>query len=100
MKQYLIFFCIFVLLPFMVKAQADTAVAARNLKQSTFRVSDKGEVTQDTVRKVGRAIPHLVVFNLASDKVTIKLSNNAKNWTNFDLESTTKNLYRCDGFNQ
>lgn len=91
---------VLIMAPLSVSAQIDTALAAQNVRESTFYIGESGEVMQDTiVRDVGKNIPHLTLFNLAQSDVKIKLSKNARAWSSFKLNPVSKNLYRCDGIN-
>lgn len=89
-------FLILFWLPIWVQAQTDTTDAAKNVTKSIFHVDSLGQINKESVKEIGKEIAHLIIFNLANNNVTIKLSLNGQKWSEFTLDAISKNIYRCD----
>jgi hypothetical protein len=91
MKLYIFVFII--LMPLLLKAQIDLTKATQNTKTHIFH--------RDTIKsidkEVGGMIPYLILFNLTTANIPIMLSADGEKWSDFDLDPTSKHLFRCDG---
>ena len=80
-------------------AQSDTTQAAKNVHTAVLAWEQNGNIECDTSviannKAAGNGIPHLTIYNLSQQAVSIKLSFDAKTWTRFYLKPMSKNLYR------
>jgi|GEM_PF-4942458 len=82
--------------PHLVFSQRDTTIASKTVNESTFYLDDTGKINQKHLKNIGNEIPHLVIFNLTNNNISIKLSANGLKWNEFLLNPVTKNIYRCD----
>lgn len=84
-------------LPLWFQAQTDTTEASKNVRVSILSFDGDGKINLEKVKDIGEGIPHLTIFNLAYNNVTIRLTIDGQVWSYFTLDAISKNNYRCDG---